>query len=186
MARPSSGPSGCRAALPRCRAAECSPACSMTALTRLAFRPWECASHSRWLRADRLGCSAAASSSDPTRVSGRCSVWYGRPRPARRARRPCPGRGSPASWWTCPRRWADEPGDLLGMHGERHPVQGDGWPEPLGQLVDFNGRVEHATVLSRFVVCSHNGLYGTAGVGTVPAADTGLTPVTWHCLAQVT
>jgi hypothetical protein len=32
---------------------------------------------------------------------------------------------------------------------------------------------------------SRNGLYGTAGVGTVSAADTGLTPVTWHCLAQV-
>jgi hypothetical protein len=29
-------------------------------------------------------------------------------------------------------------------------------------------------------------LYGTAGVSTVSAADTCLTPVTWHYLAQVT
>ena len=44
---------------------------------------------------------------------------------------------------------ADEPGDLTGLHGERHPVQGDGRPEPLAQPVDFDGRVDHATVLPR-------------------------------------
>ena len=45
-------------------------ACSMTSSTRRAPRPWEWASHSRWLRADRLGCSAAASSSEPRWLSG--------------------------------------------------------------------------------------------------------------------
>ena len=35
-----------------------------------------------------------------------------------------------------------------GCDGERHPVQGDGRPEPLAQPGDFDGRVEHATVLS--------------------------------------
>src|SRR3984957_10120930 len=44
----------------------------MTSSTRLASRPCECASQSRWLRADRLGCSAPASSSDPiTRIGCR-------------------------------------------------------------------------------------------------------------------
>ena len=65
----------------------------------------DCASHSRWLRAVRPGCSAAASSSEPTWRSGWRSAGV-RPAadraPARR--RPRPGRGSPASWWTCPRR----------------------------------------------------------------------------------
>jgi hypothetical protein len=46
------------------------PASSSTSSTRRAGRPWECASHSRWLRALRLGCSAPASSSAPTRRRG--------------------------------------------------------------------------------------------------------------------
>src|SRR6266699_2917443 len=48
----------------------------MTSSTRLAGRPWEWASHSRWLRAVRPGCSAAASSSEPTWLSGWRRPWY--------------------------------------------------------------------------------------------------------------
>ena len=51
----------------------------MTSSTRLAPRPWEWASQSRWLRALRLGCRAAASSSAPTWLSGCRSVRYGWP-----------------------------------------------------------------------------------------------------------
>ena len=43
-----------------------------------------------------------------------------------------------------------------------------------------------SAVLSRLCRRFQNWLYGTAGVSTVSAADTGLTPVTWHCLTQVT
>jgi hypothetical protein len=57
-----------------------------------ALMPWEWASHSRWLRALRLGCSAPASSSDPTWPRGFLSEWYGRPpmvaEPASGASRP--------------------------------------------------------------------------------------------------
>ena len=61
------------------RTTDCRPACSITASTRRAFRPCEWASHSRWLRALRLGCSAAASSSAPTWLSGWRRRAYGWP-----------------------------------------------------------------------------------------------------------
>ena len=60
-------------------AAVCSPACSITASTRRAVRPCEWASQSRWLRALRLGCSAAASSKAPTWLSGCRRLAYGWP-----------------------------------------------------------------------------------------------------------
>ena len=69
-------------------------------------RPWEWASQSRWLRAVRLGCSAAASSSEPAWRSGCRRRGRAGRRPARCPRRARPGRGSPASWWTCRRRSA--------------------------------------------------------------------------------
>ncbi len=61
------------------RAAAPRPACSMTSSTRRAGTPCEWASHSRWLRAVRLGCSAEASSSAPRCRSGRRRVRYGTP-----------------------------------------------------------------------------------------------------------
>ena len=68
------------------RATACSPACPITSSTRSRARPWEWASHSRWLRAVRLGCSAAASSSDPTWVSGLPQAGVGPPADQRGAR----------------------------------------------------------------------------------------------------
>ena len=104
-------------------------------------RPCECASHSRWLRALRLGCSAAASSSEPTWLQ-RVPQARGRAgrRSARCPRRPRRGRGSPASWWTCPAPFGpDEAGDLPRLDGEGHPVQRRRRPEPLAQAGDFDG-----------------------------------------------
>src|SRR4051812_5546528 len=61
------------------RAAVRRPVRSITSSTRRADRPWEWASHNRWLRPVRLGCSAPASSSDPTWLSGLRRLRYGRP-----------------------------------------------------------------------------------------------------------
>ncbi|GIE78746.1 hypothetical protein Aph02nite_46960 [Actinoplanes philippinensis] len=78
---------------PAARRATCrNPACSSTASTRAAPSPCECAIHSRWLRAVRLGWSAPASSSDPRWHSGRRNDRYGRP-PTSAA--PASGRSSP-------------------------------------------------------------------------------------------
>ena len=104
--------------------------------------PWEWASHSRWLRAVRLGCSAPASSSAPT--------WLQRVAQARGTGWP-PISAVPSSAASRPRITrivVDLPAPLgptkpvtwPGRDREGHPVQGHGRPEPLAQAGDFDGR----------------------------------------------
>ena len=138
------------ARLPPDRALQARPA-SITSSTRRAARPWEWASHSRWLRAVRLGCSAAASSSAPTwRQRVAAAAGTGRPPisavPASAASRPRITRivvDLPAPFGP------DEAGDLAGPDGERHPVQRQGRAEPLAQPGDFDRRMFMRPVLRR-------------------------------------
>src|SRR5699024_67295 len=55
------------------------PTSPRTSSTRVTGRLLEAAIHLRWLRAERLGCTHLASSSDPTTLSGFCSCPYGTP-----------------------------------------------------------------------------------------------------------
>ena len=99
-----------------------------------AAMPLLCASHSRWSRALRPGCSAPASSSAPTCVSGVRSDRYGLPPTSavalvgRVQSEDQPHRGGLAG-----AVGPDEPGDLARPHGERQPVDGDRRPVPLAQ-----------------------------------------------------
>src|SRR5580693_3477934 len=93
------------------RIAEPSPACSTTSSTRLASRPWEWASHSRWLPADRRGPLIGGIEAEDHPHRG------GFPGAVR----------------------ADEAGYLARRDRERHPVQGQHGPEPLAQTADFDG-----------------------------------------------
>src|SRR5690606_19669206 len=63
----------------RRRATASSPTWPITSSTRLLPNPCEWASHSRWSRPVRLGCSAPAASSAPTCVSGASRLRYGLP-----------------------------------------------------------------------------------------------------------
>ena len=133
----------------------------MTASTRRAVRPCEWASHSRWLRALRLGCSAAASSSEPTWLSGWPQAGVRLAADQRAAvvggvqAEDHPHRGGLAG-----PVGADEPGDLARLDGERHPVQRQGRPELLAQAGDLDGRfhVRNAREAAAGVVTPESGL----------------------------
>ena len=59
----------------RLRATDVSPTCSSTSSTRVRAMPLAAARLSRWLYAERPGCTARASSSAPTSCSGHTLPW---------------------------------------------------------------------------------------------------------------
>ena len=89
----------------------------------------------------RLGCSAPASSSAPTWLQRAAQAPV---RPAADQRGALVGRvqaeDHPHRGGLAGAVGPDEPGDLPGLHGERHPVQGDRRAEALAQAVDLDGR----------------------------------------------
>jgi hypothetical protein len=79
----------------------------------------------------------------------------------------------PANPLTCPGRGVND-----------IPSSASVGPEPLAQPVDFDGCLAHLVTLSVVAFVLRRWFYAAAGVSTVPAADTVLTPVTWHRLAK--
>ena len=118
-----------------------------------ADRPWECASHSRWLRALRLGWSAAASSSAPRWLSGCRSCRYGLAVDRGRALVWCVEAENDAHRGRLARAVRpDEAGDLARRDGEGHAVEGLRRPEPLAQPGHFDRCFHGSTRYGRAVV----------------------------------